>query len=232
MARFVLVHSPVTGPSTWRWVAAELAARGHQVVVPAVPPAATSLGWPAFVGSVAALAGTGGQPIVAGHSGAGPLLPVIGARLGARRLVFVDADIPPESGSGHLVPEDFLAELRRLAVRGRLPPWSQWFGPEVMRELIPDDASREIVSAELPSISVSYFEDQVQVPSGWTATGCGYVLLSKVYAAQAARAEAAGWPVARFDGAHLDLVTRPRECAQAILSVSADGSVPADGRDG
>src|ERR1700739_3019675 len=37
MAAFVLVHSPATGPSTWRWVADELTARGHRVSVPAVP---------------------------------------------------------------------------------------------------------------------------------------------------------------------------------------------------
>jgi hypothetical protein len=31
---FVLVHSPVIGPSTWRWVAGALPSRGQDAVVP------------------------------------------------------------------------------------------------------------------------------------------------------------------------------------------------------
>src|SRR5205809_6769522 len=32
--RFVLVHSPVVGPSTWRWVADALRSNGHEAIVP------------------------------------------------------------------------------------------------------------------------------------------------------------------------------------------------------
>jgi hypothetical protein len=220
MADFVLVHSPVTGPSTWRWVAGQLADRGHRVTVPAVPPVATSLGWAAFVGSVAALADTKGQPVLVGHSGAGPLLPIIGDRIGAAALVFVDADIPPAAGETPLVPAEFLGVLRDLAIGTRLPPWSEWFGPDAMREMIPDDRQRKIVTAELPQVPLSYFESRAPVPDGWMRTRCGYVLLSEAYTAQAERAEAAGWPVIRQPGAHLDLVTRPEAVAEAILSVA------------
>jgi hypothetical protein len=221
MGSFVLVHSPVTGPSTWRWVADELAARGHRVIVPAVPPAATALGWPAFVGAVSALSAGMPSPVLVGHSGAGPLLPRIGARVSARALVFVDADIPPETGETTVVPDEFLEFLRGLASGGMLPPWSEWFGPDGMRELIPDARAREVVSAELPALPLSYFEARVPVPAGWTSTRCGYVLLSEAYAEQAARAAASGWPVARLPGAHLDIVTRPAAVADAILSVAA-----------
>ena len=192
MADFVLVHSPVTGPSTWRWVAGQLADRGHRVTVPAVPPVATSLGWAAFVGSVAALADTKGQPVLVGHSGAGPLLPIIGDRIGAAALVFVDADVPPAAGETPLVPAEFLGVLRDLAIGTRLPPWSEWFGPDTMREMIPDDRQRKIVTAELPEVPLSYFESRAPVPDGWMRTRCGYVLLSDAYTAQAERAEAAG----------------------------------------
>jgi hypothetical protein len=230
MAAFVLVHSPVTGPSTWRWVADELAARGHRVVVPAVPPAATALGWSAFVGAVGALAGRLDSPVLVGHSGAGPLLPRIGSRISARALVFVDADVPPEDGEASLVPAEFLEFLQGLANGGVLPPWSEWFGPEVMREQIPDDRKREIVSAELPALPLSYFQVHVPVPAGWTSTRCGYILLSDAYAEQASKAEASGWPVARLPGAHLDIVNRPTEIADAILSVA--GGLSAAGESG
>ena len=224
MAAFVLVHSPVTGPSTWRWVADELAARGHRVSVPAVPPAATALGWSAFVGAVGALSAGIDSPVLVGHSGAGPLLPRIGTRIRAKALVFVDADIPPEAGETTLVPDEFLDFLRGLARGGVLPPWSQWFGPDSMRELIPDDRAREIVSGELPAVPLSYFETRVPVPAGWTSSPCGYVLLSEAYAEQASKAAASGWPVARLPGAHLDIVTRPAAIADAILSVAESGA--------
>ena len=225
MATFVLVHSPVTGPSTWRWVADELAARGHQVIVPSVPPAATALGWSAFVGAVGALSGGLDSPVLVGHSGAGPLLPRIAIRVRARALVFVDAGIPPEDGETSPVPAEFLEFLQGLANGGVLPPWSEWFGPDSMREQIPDDRKREIVSAELPALPLSYFQARVPVPAGWTSTGCGYILLSDAYADEAAKAAASGWPVVRLPGAHLDIVTRPAAIADAILSVAGDLSV-------
>jgi hypothetical protein len=220
MADFLLVHSPVTGPSTWRWVAAELGARGHRVVVPAVPPVATSLGWAAFVGSVTALTGDLDHPVLVGHSGAGLLLPRIGDLIGAGALVFVDSDVPPPEGETPLVPADFLEFLRGLARDGMLPPWSEWFGPEAMTELIPDEDKRAIVTAELRALPLSYYEARVPVPPGWSGTRCGYVLLSEAYAEYAARAEASGWQVARRLGGHLDIVTRPEVIADAILSVS------------
>lgn len=223
MGAFVLVHSPATGPSTWRWVADELLARGHRVTVPAVPPAATSLGWAGFVGAVAALAGRLDRPVLVGHSGAGPVLPRIGMRIRAAALVFVDADVPPESGETTVVPSEFLEFLRGLADGGTLPPWSEWFGPQSMRELIPDAGPREIVCAELPALPLSYYEARVPVPAGWTSARCGYVLLSEAYAEQASKAAASGWPVARLlPGAHLDIVTRPAAIADAILSVAGE----------
>jgi len=222
MAAFVLVHSPATGPSTWRWVADELAARGHQVSVPSVPPAATALGWSAFVGAVGALSGGLDSPVLVGHSGAGPLLPRIATRLRPRALVFVDAGIPPESGETSPVPAEFLEFLQGLAKGGVLPPWSEWFGPDSMREQIPDDRKREIVSAELPALPLSYFQARVPVPPGWTSTKCGYILLSDAYAEEASKAAASDWPVVRLPGAHLDIVTRPETIADALLSIAGD----------
>jgi hypothetical protein len=169
------------------------------------------------------------SPVLVGHSGAGPLLPRIGTRIRARALVFVDADMPPEAGETTLVPGEFLEFLRGLASGGVLPPWSDWFGPDGMRELIPDDGARRIVSAELPALPLSYFETHVPVPAGWTSTRCGYVLLSEEYAEQASRAAASGWPVARLPGAHLDIVTRPAAIADAILSVAGEPSAEESG---
>jgi hypothetical protein len=219
MTAFVLVHSPVTGPSTWRWVAADLVAHGHRVFVPEVSAIST---WPEFADAVAAQARQLSDAVLVGHSGAGPLLPQIAARIDAGPLIFVDADIPPETGRASLMPAEILAELRTKAVDGLLPPWSQWFGPAAMAELVPDAERRAAMAAELPRLPLAYFETTVPVPAGWTAAGGGYVLLSaEAYGAQAARAVARGWPVVRLPGGHLDVATRPEPIAAAIVEIAA-----------
>ena len=77
------------------------------------------------------------------------------------------------------------------------------------------------MSADLPALPLAYFEDPVPVPNGWATVPCGYVLLSDAYAADADEAAARGWPVVRQIGAHLDIVTRPKETAAAIESVAS-----------
>jgi hypothetical protein len=134
--------------------------------------------------------------------------------------VFVDAALPPQAGPVELMPAEMLAELQALANDGVLPPWSDWFGPGVMQELVPDDARRAVISAELPRLPLAYFEEPVPVPNGWAGVPCGYVLLSDAYAAEAHEAAARGWPVIRLLGGHLDIVTRPEEIAGAIESVA------------
>ncbi|MGB6455211.1 MAG: alpha/beta fold hydrolase [Streptosporangiaceae bacterium] len=219
MTAFVLVHSPVTGPSTWRWVAADLVAQGHRVFVPAVGAVSS---WSEFADAVAAQAGQLGDAVLVGHSGAGPLLPQIAARTDAGPLIFVDADIPPDTGEASLMPAEILAELRTNAVDGLLPPWSQWFGPAAMGELVPDAQRRAVITAELPRLPLAYFETTAPVPAGWAAAGGGYILLSaEAYGAQAAAAAARGWPVVRLPGGHLDVATRPEPIAAAIVQIAA-----------
>lgn len=221
VATFVLVHSPVTGPATWRWAAECLTAGGHAAAVVAVPSEITARGWEAFADGAAAQVRSFDRPVLAGHSGAGLLLPQIADRAEAGGLIFVDSDVPPESGEAVLMPDEILTDLRGLASGGLLPPWSEWFGPEVMAELVPDEGRRAIVTAELPRIPLAYFEARVPAPPGWTGTPCGYVLLSEGYASEAGTAADRGWPVERLSGGHLDLVTRPAAVTAAMESIAA-----------
>jgi hypothetical protein len=219
MAAFTLVHSPLVGPRTWEGVAGELRCRGHEVAVPSLVAAARRGTWSACLAAAVRGACTAGPPrVLVGHSGAGPLLPVIASRLrqAASRLVFVDAGVPPAEGGAPLVPEPFLDHLRALAAGGRLPPWSEWFGPDAMRALVPDPALRAEVVAELAELRLAYFDDDVPMPEGWSATPCSYVLLSEAYRADASEAAARGWPVVESLGGHLDLVTRPAEIADLL----------------
>jgi len=139
------VHSPLVGPATWQPVAAELRRRGVEVAVPCLVEPASRGDWHGCVDAAAGGA-LPGSTLVA-HSGAGPLLPVIASRLAspAVRLVFVDAGVPPALGHASLASSEFLAHLRTLAIDGRLPKWSEWFGDGAMDGLVPDPASRAAI---------------------------------------------------------------------------------------
>jgi hypothetical protein len=217
MSSFTLVHSPLVGPLSWSAVEVELRMRGHEVRVPSLVSAATSGRWQACVDAAVGGSLGGDDQVLVGHSGAGPLLPVIAGRMDRppHRLVFVDAILPPEVGE-RSVSAALLQHLRTIEAGGRLPPWSDWFGAGVMEELIPDDYLRGAVVAELPTLPLSYFEGVIPVPTGWMRTSCRYVLLSEAYREEAEEATSRGWQVYELLGSHLDILTRPVEVAESL----------------
>lgn len=159
--------------------------------------------------------------VLVGHSGAGPLLPVIASRMAPSpsRLVFVDAGVPPVRGEASLIPDQMLDSLRTLARNGMLPKWSEWFGPEMMEALVPDRHRRARVLAELPELPISYFEGRPQMPSDWSSIESAYILLSDPYGPDATEAVSRGWSLTELRGGHLDIVTRPAEVTAALLDV-------------
>jgi hypothetical protein len=172
--------------------------------------------------------GTHEAAVIVGHSGAGPLLPVIAGAMvpPPAQLVFVDAGLPPVSGDATLVPDQFLEALRALAHGGVLPKWSEWFGPTAMEELIPEEEHRAAIVAELPDVPLSYFEATVPLPEGWSgATSGAFLLLSEPYRSDATEAASRGWPVLERPGAHLDIVVRPAEVADALIRLARRESV-------
>lgn len=166
---------------------------------------------------------TADPPVLVGHSGAGPLLPVIASRMAPppRRLVFVDAGVPPDHGDARLVPAEHLGSLRALAADGLLPRWSDWFEAQVMETLVPDTERRAAVEADLPKLPLGFFETSVPMPEEWSRFEGAYILLSELYRADATVAASRGWPVVEILGGHLDLVTRPSKLTDALISVGA-----------
>jgi hypothetical protein len=136
-------------------------------------------------------------------------------------LVFVDAFLPPSGGAAGLVPAEYVDGLRALASDDVLAPWSTWFGQAAMRDLVPDDARRAEVEADMPRVPLSSLLAPVAIPERWERHSCAYVLLSvQPYGASAAEARARGWPVAEIaDGKHLDAVRRPTAVTDALLAV-------------
>lgn len=228
MASFLLVHSPLVGPTTWSWLAEELRQQGHHVAVPSLLEAAISGSWQECVSAVVAAAPPGVPVVGVGHSGAGPLLPAIAAQLNPwpARLVFVDATVPPANGPAALVPEQFLEPLTALAQDGILPPWSEWFEPGTMETLIPGPARREVVLAELPRLPLSLFRARIPMPHGWASAACAYIHLSDAYREDAAGAASRGWPVIQLLGSHLDFITQPERLVGALLQQASEERPP------
>lgn len=224
---FVLVHSPVVGPLSWRPVADYLERQGYRCVVPSLVPALHGEG-----GLAAAIAErvreavdaspVTGPMVLVGHSAAGAFLPVIGSRLGerVRAYLFVDARLPRRDAS--LDDEDgpeAVAGRREMAEDGWLPPWSQWFPADALRAALPDEERRQRFVAELPQIPLALFSETISFGESWPDAQCGYLRLSEFYKPLAREAAAAGWPVVEVDAQHLHLLVDAPEVAELLLEL-------------
>jgi pimeloyl-ACP methyl ester carboxylesterase len=224
---FLLVHSPSVGPRTWHPVAHRLAELGREAVVPSLlhvgdegPPF-----WPRVVDAVRAGLGTVGQDqgvVLVAHSNAGLFIPVIAAALPGqvRGCIFVDAALPPASGTAPMVPPELLALLRDKASGGRLPRWTDWWDEEQVAPLFPDQATRAAVTEEQPRLPLSYYEASVPVPAGWDARPCAYLLFGPPYDELAGQARARGWIVERLPGRHLHQLVDPDGVARRLVALA------------
>ncbi|MEV0248851.1 alpha/beta fold hydrolase [Nocardia sp. NPDC050712] len=218
----VLVHSPFVGPLTWFAVAEQLRTQGFPAVAPDLRAAFAG---PAPYRPVLAelvaehVCEVEGELVLAGHSGAGPLLPELAERLGGRvrALVYVDCGLPqPGRAELDTLPDDIVSQLRGMVRAGRLPPWHRWFPPQVLAEMAPGEALRDAFTGEVPEVPFDYLAEPAPTRS-WPGPAA-YVLLSAVYQRQAAIARALGYPVAEYDSHHLAMLTAPTEVAAALVS--------------
>jgi hypothetical protein len=215
---YLLVHPPLLGPAVWRPVAERLASAGHTPLVPDLRPEVDPPeGWWDRAATAATIMAGDDTTVVVGHSGAGVLLPVIAARVPTvHSVVFVDAVVPARAGATGLA-EDLRSFLAGLPDEdGWLPPWSRWWGPDALAELVPDEWQRELIEAEQPRLHRSFYEHPVPVPESWPDRRVGYLQLSPAYEGDAREADARGWVVERLPGHHLDLVTRADEVSLRI----------------
>jgi len=216
---FLLVHSALVGPTTWRWVADALSAAGHDAAIPDLHSSALTGQPQAFIDeAVSSAPSNWSMPVVVGHSGAGFFLPSIAGRLDAAHAVFADAGLPPDS-SPAAAGADFFDQLRVLAVDGTLPRWSTWWGDDAMKMLVPDGLRRTQVEAELPAIPIVFHETPIELPPGWPRRPASFLLLSDAYRADAERARSLGWPLTDRPGGHLDIVNTPEAVAGDIVDL-------------
>jgi Alpha/beta hydrolase family len=225
---FLLVHSPLVGPSTWEPVARALERRGARAAVPALTePAQGEPFWQGHArAAAAALAAAPDGPVVlAGHSGAGALLPAVRAAAGraVAAYLFVDAGLPADGQTrlGALAAEDpaLAAEFERhLGAGGRYPEWTD----EDLAEEIPDPAWRRRVLAELRPRARPFWSEPLPVPAGWPDAPCAYLRLSAGYLVPARRARELGWPLRELDAGHFHLLADPDGVAGAMLDLAGE----------
>jgi len=153
------------------------------------------------------------------HSGAGSLAQAVTAATAPAAVIFVDAILPHPGRSWLETASRPLAEqLRRLAVGGLLPPWNLWFPSDPLPSLIANGEQRAAIAAELPLTPLGFLEAPAPAPPAIEPQSA-YLQLSGAYAAEAALAEARGWPVTRLNLKHLAMLTHPQEVAGALRAL-------------
>ena len=224
--RFVLLHSPLTGPAAWAPLAAELARRGLDATTPALAPLETIAApyYPAMAKAVAAQVSGDADPLIlAVHSGAGGLAPSVVAALGGRvrGVLYVDA-VPPYPGRCwfETAADGLVETLKAKAVGGAIPPWDRWFPPGALESLLPDGTLRARFIAELRPTPLAWCEErapEIDLPDD---VGWGFLRLSKAYKREAGEARRLGWPTLRRDLHHLAMATHPAQTADAMIALT------------
>jgi pimeloyl-ACP methyl ester carboxylesterase len=223
----VLLHSPLVGPLTWQGVAAHLAEAGALVVTPDLTTAVASepphhQGIAHTVASSLATVDRDTPIALVGHSGAGPLLPRIATTVSHQvsALIYVDSVLPrPGESWVANAPQSLVDHLRDLVRNGRLPPWHEWFPPEVIAEILPDSRLRAAFIRELPRLPFTYFTEQTSIDD-WPGPA-GYLLLSDGYQQDAQAARQAGMPVVEQIEHHLAMLTEPAAVSAALVRLIA-----------
>lgn len=226
---FVLIHSPLVGPFTWKPVANALRLQGWPVVVPPLndDERAFQSCWEQHARSVAnTLADLPlSTPLVlGGHSGAGPLLPAIRAMLPHSIIgyVFVDAGLPRDQATrlDLLARESpaLAAQLHDLlAAGGRFPTWTD----DQLCDVVPDAEARRRLLAELQPRPMPFFQEPLPVFAGWPDAPGMYVQFSSTYEPHTQQARAYGWPVHIFDAGHFHLLADPQAVAAVMAQFAA-----------
>lgn len=224
---YVLIHSPLVGALTWKLVAKQMKQRGIKVIVPILSdtPDSKEPFWKQHTESVRqALAHIPKSQSVTlvGHSGAGPLLPVIrqSLRNPVNAYVFVDASVPRDGASRLDLmkaedpewAEEFQGELE---LGSRYPTWDF----DDMSEVIPDETLRRQMLAEIHPRALTFFTESIPVFSGWPDAPCIYIRFSALYQKAAARAQEDGWPIYELEAGHFHMLVD--EAAVTDLIVEA-----------
>jgi hypothetical protein len=225
---FVLIHSPLVGPLTWKLVADQMRRRNIEVSVPTLIDSSDSNQpfWKQHAASVsAALTQIPKNSFVTliAHSGAGPLLPAIRQSIPnpINAYVFVDAGIP-RNGASRLdlmrsEDPEWAAQLQQELERGeRFPNWNI----HDLQEALPDEPLRRQMAAEIRPRGLSFFTEPIPVFDGWPDAPCVYIRFSPPYERSVAHARQAGWSTSELEAGHFHMLVDAETVTDMILEAA------------
>jgi len=224
---YVLVHSPLAGGLTWTLVAQEMLVQGLNALVPHLSDqaAAKQPFWKQHVESILPTLSqipAGHSVTLVGHSGAGPLLPVIAQALDQpiKAYLFVDASLPRDGASrlALMKREDpaWAEQLQQALQQGQqYPTWTE----DDLRDIVPNAALRRDLVAEIKPRSLSFFSEPIPVFAGWPDAPCTYLKFSAPYNRVAAQARQAGWLVRHMDAGHFHMLVDPEAVTEVIMEI-------------
>lgn len=156
--------------------------------------------------------------VLVGHSGAGPLLPLLAQQLDptVAGFIYVDAGLPHIGPWLAGAPPDFARRLETLVVDGMLPKWTDWWDPADLAAELPDPEQRTAIADTLEPLPFAMFTEDRPDPSTWRMLPSAYLQLSAGYAGDAAAARSLGWPTQTLNSTHLGLITEPNWVAAGI----------------
>jgi len=230
-ARLILLHSPLLGPYSLRTVAAELGAPSEAPAWPKLSSVAGSYYQTLAQAMAATIDGTSQEPVIlVPHSGAGALIPALAAQLRSpvAGVIFLDAILPhPGRSWFDTAPPETREALRAGAQMGQLPPWDDWWPPGALAKLLPEDAVRDALVAELEPLPLAYFEE-LAPPAELTAPGA-YLQLSGSYGDEIRAAGRLGWSTVSLPLNHLGPLSHPKAVASVLRSLAGRLTGAADG---
>ena len=219
--RFLLIHSPLVSKETWIALILSLDAAGFQTTVvtldnEAAPDAKLFEHHLAQIED-ALVPLTEAEIVAVAHSGAGNLLALMDPSRFAGH-VFLDAIFPVEPASRFDLFDDpaSVESWREIARQhGGVLPSSMLarFG-----ELVTDDDLRRSFLAGIDDVPIQLFEEEIPVHPNWPSVRRGlYVQWTDSYAADAARADQAGFEVRRESASHFKMLNQPDAVAQELV---------------
>jgi len=226
---WLLIPSPMLGPSSWRPTGDVLADLGQHVAI-----ASTKMTTRDDIDHVTpwvdqiidfGLPEAGAPVVVVGHSAACPRLPLVVDRLldkgeDVDAMICVDGRFP--DGRAFTVAEPRYAALLDGLLRpdDYLPPWPRWWG-SLVSGLVVDEMARRLVFDEAAPVPRTWFDQGCPVPDLPSSVRRGFLAFGSAYELARDRAKAQGWFTLTLTGDHLHQVVAPEPVAGSLLAMVA-----------
>jgi pimeloyl-ACP methyl ester carboxylesterase len=210
MATYAIVHGAGDSGASWDAVAAELRARGHDVVAPDLPCEDESAGLERYTDTVTRAIGDRENLILVAHSLGGLTAPLVAARRPVEQLVLIAAMVPAPGETG--------IEWWENTGHNQAVSW-----PESERELFLQDVAPEIAAAALArsrNQTAAVMEEPWPLPA-WPDVPTRFLLCrdDRCFPADWLRPvveQRLGITPEEIDGGHMPYVSRPRELADRL----------------